>query len=191
MKLLVDFLPIIIFFASYKYGGIYFATGCTIIFAALQTFWYRYQHKRYETIHLVSLGILVVLGGATLFFRDPLFIKWKPTGIYWVTAICFVFSAYFTKKPLLQRLMETHLQLPQKIWRRLNYAWAFFFICLGALNLYVAYNYSTSTWVNFKLFGCFGMTVAFIALNALYLPKYLISDSITNQGSERSPPRNP
>ncbi|MCC5014918.1 MULTISPECIES: septation protein A [Legionella] len=174
MKLLFDFFPILIFFISYKLFGIYNATAIAMGAALIQVAFYRLKHQRYEKMHLISLALIFILGGATLFFHNPWFIKWKPTGIYWLTSLVFLGTSFIGKKPLIQKMMDGNISLPQKIWYRLNYAWAAFFVVMGGLNLYVAYFYSTDVWVNFKLFGGAGFTLIFVFLQAIYLTRHLI-----------------
>ena len=174
MKFLFDFFPIVLFFIGYKLFGIYNATAIAMVASLAQVIIHRIIHQRFEKMHLYSLAIIFVLGGATLFFHDPWFIKWKPTGIYWVTSLVFIASPLVTKKPLIQKMMDSNISLPQNIWYRLNYAWAIFFIGMGCANLYVAYYYSTDAWVNFKLFGGAGLTLLFVFLQALYLSRHLI-----------------
>lgn len=174
MKLLFDFFPILIFFISYKLFGIYNATAIAMGAALIQVTLYRLKHQRYEKMHLISLALIFVLGGATLFFHNPWFIKWKPTGIYWLTSLVFLGTSFIGNKPLIQKMMDGNISLPQKIWYRLNYAWAAFFVVMGGLNLYVAYFYSTDIWVNFKLFGGAGFTLIFVFLQAIYLTRHLI-----------------
>jgi intracellular septation protein len=174
MKLLFDFFPIVIFFIGYKLFGIYTATAIAMIASLFQVIFHRLKHQRYEKLHLISLGLIFILGGATLFFHNPWFIKWKPTGIYWLSSIVFICSTYIGKKPLIQKMMESNVSLPERIWRRLNFAWALYFIFMGILNLYVAYYYDTDFWVNFKLFGGAGCMLLFVFFQALYLTKHSI-----------------
>lgn len=183
MKFLFDFFPIIIFFISYKLFGIYTATAVAIVASLFQVIFHRIKNQRYEKMHLISFGLLFILGGATLFFHNPWFIKWKPTGIYWLTSLVFLGSTLFTKKPLIQKMMEGNINLPIQIWYRLNFAWALFFILMGTVNLYVAYYYSTDIWVNFKLFGGAGFTLLFVILQALYLTKHVIDKDVKQQPS--------
>jgi len=174
MKLLFDFFPILLFFICYKFYGIYVATAVAMLAALTQVIFHRIKTQRYEKMHLISLGLIMVLGGATLFFHNPWFIKWKPTGIYWLSSIVFLGSSFIGKKPLVQKMMDANIQLPTKIWHRLNYAWAGFFVMMGFLNIYVAYNYDTDFWVNFKLFGGAGFTLLFVFLQALYLTRHVV-----------------
>lgn len=187
MKLFFDFFPIFIFFLSYKWFGIYNATAIAMAASLIQVIFYRFKHQRYEKMHLLSFGLIFVLGGATLFFHNPWFIKWKPTGIYWLTSLVFLASSLISKKPLIQKMMEGNISLPQKIWQRLNFAWAMFFVLMGSVNLYVAYYYSTDFWVNFKLFGGAGFTLVFVFIQAIYLTRHLIEKDIERQPSSDSP----
>lgn len=187
MKLLFDFFPIFIFFLSYKLAGIYAATAIAMAASLFQVIFYRYKHQHFEKMHLISFGLIFVLGGATLFFHNPLFIKWKPTGIYWLTALIFLGSPLVSKKTLIQKMMEGNISLPSQIWFRLNFAWAIFFVLMGSANLYVAYYYSEDIWVNFKLFGGTGFTLVFVVLQALYLTRHLIDKDIERQPSGDSP----
>lgn len=174
MKILFDFFPILIFFAFYKFHGIYVATAVAMAASVIQVVFHRLRHQSYEKMHLISLGLILVLGSATLFFHNPWFIKWKPTGIYWLSAIVFLASQYVGKKTLIQKMMEGNVNLPAKIWLRLNMAWSAYFITMGALNLYVAYTFSTDAWVNFKLFGGAGFMLIFVFIQAIYLTKHTI-----------------
>ncbi|MDF1757928.1 MAG: septation protein A [Legionellaceae bacterium] len=177
MKLLFDFFPILLFFICYKFYGIYYATAFAMAGSVFQVLFHRIKHQRYEKLHLISMVLILVLGGATLFFHNPWFIKWKPTGIYWLSALVFLGSSYFGKKPIIQKMMDTNIQLPKKIWQRLNFAWTVYFIFMGSLNIYVAYHYNTDFWVNFKLFGGVGFMLVFVFLQALYLTKHSIEPS--------------
>jgi len=182
MKFLFDFFPILLFFIAYKFLGIYSATAIAMLASLVQVIAHRVIHQRYEKMHVVSLVTIMILGSATLFFHNLWFIKWKPTGIYWLTALFFLTSALFAEKPLIQKMMDANISLPKHIWYRLNYAWSAFFIIMGAANLYVAYHYSTDIWVNFKLFGGAGFTLLFVFLQAIYLTKHLIAKKATPLG---------
>lgn len=187
MKPLLDFFPILIFFVCYKFFGIYTATAVAMAASVLQVVFHRVQHQRYEKMHLISLALIMILGGATLFFHNPWFIKWKPTGIYWLSSLVFLGSALFGKKTLIQKMMEKNVSLPAPIWSRLNLAWASFFIIMGALNLYVAYYFDTDAWVNFKLFGGLGLTLLFVFFQAIYLTKHTIEKTLEEPQPSESP----
>ena len=177
MKFLYDFFPILLFFVAYKLGDIYIATGVAIAAAAVQTgaFWIR--HRRFETMHLVTFGLLLFFGGLTLLLRDPVFIKWKPSVINWLFAAVFLGSHWIGKKPAVERMMGHAIQVPSAVWLRLSWMWIIFFISVGLLNLYVAYTFSEETWVNFKLFGMLGITLAFVIAQSFYLGRYIIDEN--------------
>ncbi len=138
MKLLFDFFPILLFFIAYKVFGIYAATAVAIAAAVVQNavFWFR--HRRFENMHLVTLGLIVVLGGATLILQDKSFIMWKPTAVNWMFALAFLGSQFFGEKTLVERMMSHAIQIPRSAWTRLNMSWVIFFISMGFANLYVA-----------------------------------------------------
>lgn len=179
MQTLFDFFPVLLFFICFKLSNIYLATLVAMVASVLQVIIYRVRYQRFETLQLVSMVMIMLLGGLTLFFHNPWFIKWKPTVIYWLTAIVLLCSSFFSPKSLVQKLMENNIQLPSKIWSRLNYSWVFFFSSMGLLNIYIAYNYDTDTWVNFKLFGGTGCLVLFILIQAYFLTRYQLPS--TNQ----------
>ena len=183
MKLLYDFFPVLLFFISFKLWGIYTATVVAIIASFIQVVCYWLKYRQFEKMHLLTFSLIVVLGGATLLLHDPVFIKWKPTGIYWVSAIVFLLSGFIGKKSLIEKMMEKNIELPKKIWKRLNYAWVFFFVLMGFLNIYIAYNYTTNAWVNFKLFGGMGLTLLFVFIQAIYLSRHM-SDELSSQSSK-------
>ncbi len=131
------------------------------------------QGKRLEIMHLITFVMITVLGGATLFFRNEIFIKWKPSVVYWVLSLVFLTSGYFTKKPLVQKMLENSLTLPPKAWGILNTSWVSFFLLMGFLNLFVIYNFSTDAWVTFKLFGTLGLTLVFVLIQGLIVARYL------------------
>ncbi len=187
MKLLFDFFPILLFFICYKFFGIYAATAVAMIASLVQVIFHRVKHLRYEKMHLISMSLIMVLGGATLFFHNPWFIKWKPTGIYWLSALVFLGSSFIGKKTVIQKMMEGNVSLPPVIWGRLNAAWALFFVVMGALNIYVAYNYDTDVWVNFKLYGGAGFTLLFVFFQAIYLTKHVVEKDLEKQPSGNPP----
>jgi intracellular septation protein len=186
MKLFFDFLPIVLFFVAYKFGGgiyhwdgqeydiagIYVATAVMIVATLVQTGYSWIRHRKIEKSHLITLTLVVILGGATLWLQNPDFIKWKPTAVNWLFAAAFAGAYWFTNKSLLERLMAEHIQLPDPVWANLNMAWILFFIASGVANLYVAFNFSEEVWVNFKLFGLLGLTLLFVIGQSIYLAKH-------------------
>lgn len=188
MKLLFDFLPILLFFVAYKLYGIYVATAVAIAATLVQVGFTWFRSRKLETMHLVSLGLIVVFGGATLILQNPLFIMWKPTILYALFGVAFLGSQFIGQKTLVERMMGSMLVAPQPIWRKVNTAWAIFFLVLGVLNIYVAYNYSEEDWVNFKLFGLMSLTIVFMIGQGLWLARHAepvpeqAADDKTQQG---------
>lgn len=202
MKLLFDFLPVILFFGAFKYaeahkewaaeratdwlgfmvsGGVVgqneapvlLATVVVIAATAAQIAWLLARRQKIDTMLWVSLGLVTVLGGATIWFHSETFIKWKPSVLYWVMAASLWISQALFKKNLLQALMGHQVDLPAAIWQRLNFAWVAFFAFMGLLNIYVAYSFDTSTWVNFKLFGSLGLMIVFMVAQGVYMSRHL------------------
>lgn len=138
MKFLFDFFPILLFFIVYKLYGIYPATAVAIAGSILQNAFYWYRHRKFENMHLVTLALIIILGGATLLFQDKAFIMWKPTAVYWAFAVAFLGSQFIGDKPLIQRMMGHAIEVPPKIWRNANLSMALFSVLLGVANLYVA-----------------------------------------------------
>ena len=173
MKVLFDLFPVILFFVAYKIWDIYVATAVAIAATFVQIAWVKFRHGKVDRMLWISLAIIGVFGGATLLLHDPTFIKWKPTVLYWAFAIALLSSDLIFKKNLIRTMMNEQLRLPEVAWTRLNWSWVIFFVVMGVANLYVAYNYSESTWVNFKLFGGFGLMVVFVILQALMLSRFV------------------
>ena len=173
MKFLFDLFPIILFFVAYKFAGIYAATGVAIVATFAQIAWVWFRHRKVDTMLWVSLVIVTVFGGATLFFQNPTFIKWKPTVLYWLFAVALVGAPLVLKRNLIRAMLEAQMHLPEALWSRLNLAWAGFFAAMGGLNLFVAYSFSEDTWVNFKLFGGMGLMLVFVLAQGMVLSRYI------------------
>jgi intracellular septation protein len=173
MQFAVDILPVIFFFLTFKLYGIYAATYVGIGAAVVQAGWTYYRHRRIELMQCISALSIIVLGSATIFFHQEMFIKWKPTVLNWIFALAFFAAPIFGEKTLVARMMEQNIQLPDPIWKALNRAWIGFFLLSGAINLLVAYNCSTETWVQFKLFGYLGMTLIFIIAQSIYISRFI------------------
>ncbi len=172
MKFLSEMLPILLFFLVYKWQGIYAATAAIIVALLLQTAYHRWRHGKVEPLQGAVLGLALIFGGATLLFRDPQFIQWKPTVLQWIMAVVFAGSGPLTGTPLIERMLKSRIHLPPKRWRILNGAWVIFFLFSGVANLFVAKNYSEETWVNFKLFGLMGLTFLFVIVQAFYIARF-------------------
>ena len=173
MKLLIDFFPIILFFAAFKLGGIYVATTVAIAATVVQIAYLRLRHGKVEVMQWLSLGVIVVFGGATLVAHNETFIKCKPTALYWLMGGALVVGQWFFRKNFVRTLMQAQIELPDPIWLRLNSAWSAFFLSMGVLNLWVAYQFDTETWVNFKLFGSTGLLLVFVIAQGVWLSKHM------------------
>jgi intracellular septation protein len=169
MKLLIDFFPIILFFAAFKLWDIYVATGVAIVATIVQIAWLRLRHGKVEPMQWLSLGVIVLFGGATILAQDETFIKWKPTVLYWLMAGALLVGQVLFGKNLLKALMGSQMELPEPAWRVMNWSWIAFFALMGVLNLWVAYHFDTNTWVNFKLFGGLGLMAVFVVAQAVYM----------------------
>jgi intracellular septation protein len=173
MKLLLDFFPILLFFAAFKVWGIYTATAVAIVATIVQIAWFRYKYGKVEPMQWMSLGVIVLFGGATIIAQNETFIKWKPTVLYWLMGGALLVGQLVFKKNLLKSLMGTQLELPEPAWRVMNWSWTAFFAAMGVLNLWVAFSFDTDTWVSFKLFGGLGLMAVFVIAQALYLSRYM------------------
>lgn len=202
MKLLLDFLPLILFFVVFKgaeghadaaaafatehfgflvSGGtvgpqeapVLLATLVVMVATLAQAAILKLRGKKIDLMLWISLVLVVVLGGATVWFHNETFIKWKPTGLHWAMALTLWISQAFFSKNLIKAMLGSELQLPDAVWLRLNRAWVLFFAAMGVVNLVVAYNFSTSAWANFKVFGVTGLMLLFVVAQSLYLGKHL------------------
>ena len=176
MKLLTDFFPIALFFVTFKLAGIYAATGVAIAATLLQIGWLYFRNGKVEPMQWISLVIIVLFGGATLVFHDDIFIKWKPTVLYWLMGAALVLGHVVMKRNFLQTLMGSQIELPEAIWLRLLWVWSIFFVLMGVVNLWVAFNFDLETWVNYKLFGGMGLMLLFALAQAMYLSRYINND---------------
>ena len=173
MKLFLDFFPIVLFFIVFKTYGIFAATAIAIAATVVQIAWMRFKNGKVDTMQWVSLGVIVVFGGATLVTQDETFIKWKPSVLYWLMCFTLWVGYFFFKRNFIQALMGAQLELPQEVWGKLLHAWAAFFMLMGFINIWVAYNFDTDTWVSYKLFGGLGLMLVFVVLQGLFLTRYM------------------
>lgn len=174
MQQLIDFLPLIAFFVSYLFGGIYVATGVLIVACALQIGWHWSRTRTVKTLHWVTAALVLVFGSATLVLHDSRFIQLKPTVLMWLLGVSFLTSQFWGAKPLTQRLLEGVLaehapNRSQSTWNRLNLLWVLFFALAGAANLYVAWQFSEQTWVYFKVFGLSALLIVFMLPQIFWL----------------------
>ena len=183
MKFLFDLFPVILFFIAFKFFGIYTATAVAIGATIAQIIYSKLRHGKVDNMLLISGVIITVFGGATLLLKDPTFIQWKPTVLYWLFSLTLLGAQFIFKKNPIRSFMEKQINLPNNVWAKLNLAWALLFIALGILNLYVAFNYSQDIWVDFKLFGITGIMFIFIVIQTFVLSKYLITEN-TDEGNK-------
>ena len=210
MKLLLDFLPILLFFGTFKFaerdaqaaadfatrhfgflvdggvvgpteGPVLLATLVVIVATLAQIGVLVARGRKVDLMLWVSLVLVVVLGGATVWFHNETFIKWKPSMLYWAMGLAFWISQLVFRKNLLRALIGEQLTLPPGVWQRLNFMWVAFFAFMGLLNLYVAYSFSTDTWVNFKLFGGIGLMFAFTVAQGLYISRHVQDEAEAGQ----------
>ena len=183
MKLIFDLFPLLIFFAVFKFYDIYIATAAAIVATLIQVGVFWFKHRRFETMHLITLAAISVFGGLTIFLQDDAFIKWKPTIVNWIFG-GIIFVMLFTRKTALEHVMGQQISLPKSVWKGVNLAWALFFIALGLLNLYVAFYYNldadyqtrNDTWVNFKVFGMLALTIVFSIVQMIFISKHIMED---------------
>lgn len=173
MKFLFDIFPVVLFFIAFKIYGIFVATAVAIAGTFVQIGWVWFRHRKVDTMLWVSLVIVTVFGGATLMLHDEMFIKWKPTVLYWLFAIILAGGVLVMKKNLMKTLLAEQMQLPDVAWNRMNWSWIGFFVFMGIANLIVAYSFSTDDWVNFKLFGGIGLMLVFVLAQGMMLSKYI------------------
>jgi len=202
MKFLFDLFPVIFLFGMFKWGEtnpeaaqsilsqyfsglisggavpldqapIILATIAAIAATFAQIGYQFVRRKKIDTMLWLSLGIITVFGGATIYFHNETFIKWKPTVLYWCFGIALFFSQVVLKKNIIRNMLEAQVSLPDQVWQQLSLAWAGFFGAMGLINLYVAFNFSTATWVNFKLFGFTGLMLIFVLGQSLFLSKHM------------------
>lgn len=178
MQALFEFLSVLLFFICFKLFDIYVATVVGIVTSGFQALLYRFIKKQWDQKQIIVFLVFSIFGGMTLYFHNPIFVKWKPTIVFWVFAFALLVSQWITEKPIMQRLLEPallekNIETPRHLWMKLNHAWCSFFIILGAINLYVAYYFSNNAWVNFKLYGIMGATLVFAIAQSLYISKHI------------------
>lgn len=171
-----DFFPVLLFFLAFKFYGIYVATVVGIVTTGLQVIVTYFWKKKFDKQQVLTLIVFTIFGSMTLYFHNPLFVKWKPTVMFWIFGIVVLISQFIGKKTIVERLFETALKgkanVPMPVWKRLNFAWFIFFSLLGTLNLYIAYQYSTDIWVNFKFYGIMGLMMLFMLGQVFCLARY-------------------
>jgi len=202
MKFLTDLLPVVLFFIVFKIAGsneaeaaafvthylsffiadgdfkpslapILLATAVAILISLLQIAWKLVRHQKVDAMLWLSTGIILVFGGATIYFHNDAFIKWKPTILYWAFALAMLIAQFGFNKNIIRLSMEKQVRLPEPVWLRLGLAWTLFFAIMGAVNIYVFSHYSTETWVSFKAFGFLALMIVFIIGQTVYLSRHI------------------
>jgi intracellular septation protein len=172
MQLLADYFPLILFFIAFKWQGIFFATSVAIAASIVQIAFLRWHRGRVAVVNWLSLGIIVVFGGATLILQDEVYIKWKPTVLYALFGAILAGGRLFFNRNLLAHLMAG-ISLPDAVWLRLTWSWVAFFAFMGVANWYVAFHYPTETWVNFKVWGGIGLFLVFALAQGMLLARHV------------------
>ncbi|MBX3618439.1 MAG: septation protein A [Rhizobacter sp.] len=217
MKLLLDFLPLLLFFGTFKLadahkewaaafasnhlgflvsGGVVGTEEAPVLLATLvviaatlvQVITLKLMRRKIDLMLWITLALVVVLGGATVWFHNATFIKWKPSAAFWAMGLALWASQAFFKKNLLQSMMGEDLRLPAGVWQRLNFAWVAFFGLMGLLNIYVAYSFSTSTWATFKVFGVYGLMIVFTVAQVIYLSRYMKDEPEPGEAAAKKQP---
>lgn len=176
MKTLLDFLPILLFFGAFKLYDIYVATAVLMAATTAQMALLYAMNRRLEPLHKITLAMILGFGTLTLALHDERFIKWKPTVLYAAMAVGLAVALWAFRKNFLKLLLGSQLTLPEPVWLRLNLAWIVYCAFMAAINAYVALNFSTEAWVDFKLWG-YVFPLAFLLGQALYITPHLRSES--------------
>ena len=174
MQLLADYFPLLLFFIAFKLADIYVATAVAIAASIAQIAYFKYRNK-VSTIHWLSLAIIVVFGGATLLLQDETFIKWKPTVLYGLFGAILAVGKLVFGRDLIAFVLKD-VALPAPVWSSVTWSWVGFFAAMAVTNWYVAFNFSTDAWVNFKVWGGIGLFLAFALAQGFWLARYLVEE---------------
>jgi intracellular septation protein len=177
MQVIIDLLPVILFFIAYKKAGIFVATSVAIISTLVLMLVVWLKHGKIDKMLMINGAVITILGGITLLLHDKTYIMWKPTVIYWIGALALLFSRYVFQNNLIARMLGKIIEPPASVWDKLNLCWVIFLIGLGSLNLYVAFHYTEENWVNFKLFGTTSLMFVFIISQVFVLKDYWIENT--------------
>jgi intracellular septation protein len=180
MQLFIDYIPIVIFIVAYFYKDIFFATAVLMVAMPIILLLQWAKTRKLNKIYLASTILVLVLGSATLFYRNATFLYWKPTVLNWAIAVVFLGSQWIGEKTIVQRMLGSAAELSPAQWIRLNQLWIGFFLVVGAINLFVAYNFSEEFWVKFKLFGMLGLTILFVVIQTIWLTAATKEKAITS-----------
>jgi intracellular septation protein len=182
MLQLLEWSPLIIFYATYKLSDIYWATGALMISCTALMLIHRVRTGQFKPMHVITAVVALLLGTATLLLHDKRFIEWKPTVLLGISAAAFLGSMVFGSQPLARRLLESVFEEPlavsERTWSRINLLWVAFLAALAMVNIYIAWNFSESIWVNFKFYGLPGAFFVFMFPQALWLGTKLKSAAV-------------
>jgi len=184
MQLFIDYLPILAFFGAYFYKDFFFATAVLMVVMPIVLGLQWLMTKKVNRIYLASTALVLVLGIPTLMFKNPLFLIWKPTVLNWAIAIVFLGSQFVGEKSIVERMMGAAATLNKEQWLKLNSMWVVFFLFVGSINLYVGFTYSEPTWVKFKLFGMFGLTILFVVVQTIWLTFVIDKNEVGKKEAE-------
>ena len=171
MQLLADYFPLLLFFIAFKWQGIYVATAVAMIASVAQIAWFKWKGKL-SAIHWMSFAIIAVFGGATLWLKDDVFIRWKPSVLYGLFGAILAVGKLAFGRDLIGALLKD-ITLPPAVWARVTWSWTAFLFAMAALNWYVAFHFPLETWVNFKVWGGIGLFLAFALVQGLMLARHI------------------
>ncbi len=191
MKMLSDFLALILFFVVYGIAyhkidpkqAIYYATAVAVAVTIIQIIYAKIRGRKLDVIQKINYSVIVIFGIIGIIFHNPLFLYWKPSIISWLMASALGISQIINKNGL-KLLLKKEITLPDIIWNRLTYAWITFLICIGAINLFVAFNFEEVVWVNYKTFGAFGITLVFALAQGIYLSRHVVEEKKSTTAEE-------
>ncbi|VAW95338.1 Intracellular septation protein IspA [hydrothermal vent metagenome] len=193
MKFLFDFFPVVLFFIIFKsyenqVDGMIAATAALMAATFMQIAYNWLRHKKIEKMHIITLVLVIIFGGATIYFKEPQFLIWKVTIANWLFAIVFYASHFIgNKTPIVKRMMQANISMPDSAWQRLSLSWVLFFVLTGIINLLVAHFFDFDTWVDFKLFGILGLTLAFVVVQGVFLTKYINEEDTKTKSNATEP----
>ncbi len=179
MKLIFDFLPVILFFGAYKFADIYVATGVAIVATIAQIGWSLFRREKVKPVQWIALAFILVFGGATILLHDEFYIKIKWTLFYGLMGATILVAVAMRKNPI-KSVLGQEIELPDHVWRKLSLAWGCFFLLLAVLNQYFASTLSLDAWVKVKVFGGSALSFIFVIAQGFWMAKYLPDDTVSD-----------
>jgi len=172
MKFLFDFLPLLVFFGAWLAVDIFFATAAAMVMTAIQVIWSWLKFRKVDKLLWINFAAIAFFGGLTLVLQDKQFIMIKPTIVYWIIAGGLLIAHFAFRKNPIRLMMEEQFNAPDLVWNRWLVGWGFFFLAIGIVNLFVAYNFSEAVWATFKVFGVLSLTLALTIAQVVSLMPY-------------------